>query len=1006
MRGHQHCINCLRESAGLYNYPCVECGWSPEQHVTSGLYLSPGTILHGQYQIARMLGHGGFGITYLAWNNLLEIKLAIKEYMPRDFATRNTTNSEISTFAGDAKESFAYGLERFLDEARTLAKFQQHSGIVSVLNVFYGNGTGYMVMEYIDGLTLKEYLLDKGKLSWEQTLHLFMPVMDALRAVHKAGMLHRDISPDNIYLCQDNRIKLLDFGSARFALGGHSRSLSVVVKPGYAPEEQYRTKGKQGSWTDVYSVAASMYRCITGLVPPEALDRLDEDELIKPSLLGVKISDLAEKALMSALAIKAENRTQTIEALQKYLTGSGNIIDEQIVVKPYSKNDFQKEEEAVTIVPINESIPVQSDVENNHKDLGLPKIRDYGFIWWFIIILILVVLYLNFGSKDSTNENTPASVQSNQQQTISTPITNLSLTDTINLAKKYDNAKDYKQSFTWFSKAADQGDAYSQFKIGLMYYGGNGVEKDLEKSIFWYKKSAYQGSHFAQTNLGYLYQRGELIDQSYSEAYKWFKLAADQNDPLAENFLGLLYYDGKGVIQDYKEAFKWFHKAADQGHKDSQNNLGHLYYDGKGVIQDYKEAFKWFHKAADQGVTVAQVSLGWYYMNGDGNLEDNSIDYKKAIYWNQKAADNGESEAFNNLGWLYEHALGVDKNLVRAAELYQTAVRLGTKNGAGKQNIQEAKSRLSKVNALIKANAAQEQQDDTINAEDQIRLANEFYSKKNYKEAIAWYRKAADQGNIAGEYNLGILYEKGLGEKTDLTQAIYWYQKAANQNDKDAYKHLTNAQIKLAGQFYQAKNYKEAISLYRGLAEQGNPVGQYNLGILYEKGLGVPTDVEQAKIWFQKAADQGDADAIDKIKANTLSQKSFQQDNLIDNEQQPHLYKTGDRLHNGGVVFYVDFSGLHGLSAKSADSSQATAWEDGLKIVRDLGNGWRLPNKQELSLLYNQKDIVGGFSKKGYWSTSETVRNDSGVWAQSFEDGTQYYSDKISTRFVRAILAF
>jgi serine/threonine protein kinase len=249
----------------------------------SGLYLSPGTLLHNQYQIARMLGHGGFGITYLAWDNNLETKLAIKEYMPRDFATRNSTNAEISTFAGDAKENFAYGLERFLEEARTLAKFQQHAGIVRVQNFFKANGTGYMVMEYVDGFTLKDYLTNKGKLSWEQTLKLFMPVMDALREVHKHGILHRDISPDNIYLCRDNRIKLLDFGSARYALGGHSRSLSVVVKAGYAPEEQYRTKGKQGAWTDVYSVAASMYRCVTGVVPPDALDRLDEDELARPS---------------------------------------------------------------------------------------------------------------------------------------------------------------------------------------------------------------------------------------------------------------------------------------------------------------------------------------------------------------------------------------------------------------------------------------------------------------------------------------------------------------------------------------------------------------------------------------------------------------------------------------------------------------------------------------------------------------------------------------------------
>jgi serine/threonine protein kinase len=333
--GQQHCINCLRESQGFYPYPCQKCGWSPDQHVESGLYLSPGTLLHNQYQIARMLGHGGFGITYLAWDNNLETKLAIKEYMPRDFATRNSTNAEISTFAGDAKENFAYGLERFLEEARTLAKFQQHAGIVRVQNFFKANGTGYMVMEYVDGLTLKDYLTNKGKLSWEQTLKLFMPVMDALREVHKHGILHRDISPDNIYLCQDNRIKLLDFGSARYALGGHSRSLSVVVKPGYAPEEQYRTKGRQGAWTDVYSVAASMYRCVTGVVPPDALDRLDEDELARPSQLGVQIPAQAETALMVALAVKAENRTQTIENFQQALWNNRTATSNKVKPTPH-----------------------------------------------------------------------------------------------------------------------------------------------------------------------------------------------------------------------------------------------------------------------------------------------------------------------------------------------------------------------------------------------------------------------------------------------------------------------------------------------------------------------------------------------------------------------------------------------------------------------------------------------------------------------------------------------
>jgi serine/threonine protein kinase len=140
-------------------------------------------------------------------------------------------------------------------------------------------------MDYVEGLTLKQYLERQpgGRIPVEQAWRLLQPVMDALRAVHKEGLLHRDLAPDNIYITRDGRVKLLDFGAARFAAGEHSRSLSIILKPGYAPEEQYRSRGKQGPWTDVYGLAATLYRAITGTVPPEALDRLDQDELIPPS---------------------------------------------------------------------------------------------------------------------------------------------------------------------------------------------------------------------------------------------------------------------------------------------------------------------------------------------------------------------------------------------------------------------------------------------------------------------------------------------------------------------------------------------------------------------------------------------------------------------------------------------------------------------------------------------------------------------------------------------------
>ena len=317
-----HCPNCFCNSK---SQPCPDCGWRASFDNPPPA-LAMGRVLDGRYRIGRVLGHGGFGITYLAWDDNLQLRLAIKEYLPRDCAGRAPDGLSLAVYFGPAGEQFAYGLDRFLEEARALAHFDQHPGIVTVKNFFRAHGTGYCVMDYVDGITLRDYLEQQpgGRISSDAALKLLMPVIDALRAVHKEGQLHRDIAPDNIYLTQDGRIKLLDFGAARFAAGEHSKSLSIILKPGYAPEEQYRTRGHQGPWTDVYGLAATLYRAITGQVPPEALDRLDTDELVPPSKLGVAIRPEQETDLLKGLAVKARDRYQSMAELQQALQIRGS----------------------------------------------------------------------------------------------------------------------------------------------------------------------------------------------------------------------------------------------------------------------------------------------------------------------------------------------------------------------------------------------------------------------------------------------------------------------------------------------------------------------------------------------------------------------------------------------------------------------------------------------------------------------------------------------------------
>jgi tetratricopeptide (TPR) repeat protein len=286
------------------------------------MYLTPGVRLHERYTIEGVLGHGGFGITYVAHDILLNIRVAIKEYLPRLLATRGEGHMRVSVYTGEARQQYEYGLRKFLEESQSVARFSHHPNIVSARDYFEANGTAYMVMEYVEGVTLKEYLEKKGgRISFEEAKGIMMPVMDALREVHQAGLLHRDISPDNIYITRSGQVKVLDFGAARYFSGEQSKSLSIILKLGYAPEEQYRSSGKQASWTDVYAVGATLYKCLTGRTPPEALDRQAEDTLEPPSRLGVAIDAAAEQALLKALAVKASQRFQTIQEFQQSLRG-------------------------------------------------------------------------------------------------------------------------------------------------------------------------------------------------------------------------------------------------------------------------------------------------------------------------------------------------------------------------------------------------------------------------------------------------------------------------------------------------------------------------------------------------------------------------------------------------------------------------------------------------------------------------------------------------------------
>ncbi len=318
------CLGCMREYKDEYQV-CPYCGYEVGTPPKEAYHMVPGTLLAGRYTVGQVLGFGGFGVTYIGYDNVLERKVAIKEYLPSEFSTRIPGQTEVTTYAGERTEQFNSGLTKFLDEAKTLAKLQSANGVVQIYNSFQENNTAYIVMEYLEGKTLKTYLEETEKIPVEEAKEILHPIITALKEVHALGIIHRDIAPDNIFLTNDGRVKLLDFGASRFATTSHSKSLSVIIKQGYAPVEQYRSRGDQGPWTDVYSLSATLYKMITGITPEDAMERIEKEELKKPSKLGIDIPKNTENAIMNALNIKIEDRTQDIEAFEKELYHDENV---------------------------------------------------------------------------------------------------------------------------------------------------------------------------------------------------------------------------------------------------------------------------------------------------------------------------------------------------------------------------------------------------------------------------------------------------------------------------------------------------------------------------------------------------------------------------------------------------------------------------------------------------------------------------------------------------------
>ncbi len=616
------------------------------------LALPPGFELLW-YRLERVLGQGGFGITYLARDTNLNTQVAIKEFLATAFATRGP-DATVVPLTASHREDFAWGLERFITEGQTLARFD-HPAIVSVHSVFEANQTAYMVMRYEQGESLAEMLAGKQDFPETQLVAMVLQLLEGLEQVHKAGFIHRDIKPANIYIHADGSPVLLDFGAARQALGVHTQILTTMVSPGYAPIEQYASSSaSQGPWTDIYAFAATLYRMVMGTAPLSAVDRskviLDtgRDPLIlaqDAAAGGYSASLLA--AIDHGLAFREGDRSQTIAHWRAELLGQG-----EVTVPPVFTHDPEAETVRRVEVP-TEKITAPKEAETA---VVLPKKRRNWFRVTAVLLLVfLVLVVLGFLGKKNKRASKIADLDTveiaetirSQPQGVAAVLAAaaqdldaLRLTIPIgnNAWEKYrevlarepenraaqDGLRKIVKAYIGLAKDAvskgELGRADDYLRRAALVLPDDRRLQSVRERLAAARAPApielapasepRRQQSLDKKSQKHLQEARKAADKKdYRKAARLLAKVAEKGSPEAQYWLGALYTTGRGVKQDYAEAARLFRASAESGFPQAQHNLAVLLDNGRGLARDPGAAWRWYQRAAAQGFQPAIEAL-------------------------------------------------------------------------------------------------------------------------------------------------------------------------------------------------------------------------------------------------------------------------------------------------------------------------------------------------------------------------------------------------------------
>ncbi|MDX2201501.1 MAG: serine/threonine-protein kinase [Hyphomicrobiaceae bacterium] len=755
-------------------------------------FLAPGTLLDGSYRIVRVVGAGGFGVTYEAEDVGLETVVAIKEYYPDDMAVR-TDSASVRPASTRHVQDFAWGRARFLEEARVLAQFR-HPGIVEVHRFFEANDTAYMVMRFERGASMETWLRALGRVPTQAELDgLVAPLLDALETMHTNGLLHRDVAPDNIIVRTDGSPVLLDFGSARRTLAAKTHALTGMFKQGYSPQEQYSADGKfQGPWSDLYALGATLYRAVAGVAPDEATSRGLHDAL-PPARVAAK-GDYRRgflEGIEACLRLRPSDRPQSVAELRA------------LMCKPGSRSGALPRTVLATKL-----MGATRMVATGGARPGIGR----AAAWGLAVAALSAGFVVSYHSAQPT-KSTPEPAA--RYQAAGVPQVDPAVRDCVDARVPDASGKDSAEAERIIrvcerAEGILPRDATIKRNLALAMIA---VDREIPRAAGYLTDAAALGDVEAMSELGLLLERGRGVDKDYIQARAWYERAAEGGDATAFNRLGVMFEIGKGVVQDFAVARAWYEKAAGAGHAEAMTNLGLLYENGQGVAKDWIQARIWYEKAAAAGNAAAMNNLGVLFENGWGLTKD----YAQARLWFERSAALGDATAMRNLGLLYEHARGVQRDLQQARTWYEKSAAEG--EAAAMDNLGQIYEHGRGV-------------------------------QKNLVQALRWYEKGAEAGHAGAMNSLGWLYEQGIGVGRDFAKAAAWYGKAAAGGEAIA---MNNLGVLYENGRGVPRDLAMARTWYEKAAEAGDSTAMRNLGLLYQHGRGVRVSLETAQMWFAKA---------------------------------------------------------------------------------------------------------------------------------------------------------